>query len=169
MVEEIQKQEFKCERCNRIYQTRQDALDCENRDLEEKELDNITEFEIIEEHFKLLKEMYVDWNDCEFGAPAINPKRPYGNSSGVDDVAEILGIKKTKDNVENYDKEEASEYANKKEYIEYLEWNQETYNYLMRIHKEMRIVLQIVLKTQSFKLGKYRREDYYGIDWRFIS
>ena len=165
MVEEIQKQEFKCERCNRIYQTKQDAIDCEKRDSQEKQLDNITEFEIKQEHLKLLKEMYVDWDDCEFGAPAINPKRPYGNSSGVDDVAEILGIKKTKDNVEDYDKEEASEYSDKEEYLEDLEWNTETYEYLMRIHKEMRIVLQIVLKTQSFKLGKYRRKDSYGIEW----
>lgn len=35
--------------------------------------------------------MYVGWDDCEYGAPAIDCKRPYGNSSVEEDIAEILG------------------------------------------------------------------------------
>ena len=51
-------------------------------------------FELKAEHLKLLKHAYVEWVNCESGAPAINCKRPYGNGNVPGDVAEILGIKK---------------------------------------------------------------------------
>jgi len=39
-------------------------------------------FELTEQHLKLIRRMTVRYNDyCEFGAPEIDPKRPYGNSS----------------------------------------------------------------------------------------
>lgn len=41
---------------------------------------------------KLAKELSWYWDDCETGAPAIDPKRPYGNSSVASDVLEILGM-----------------------------------------------------------------------------
>ncbi len=47
-------------------------------------------FEVKLEHLKLLKRAYVRWEDCEFGAPSIDCKRPYGNSSVVEDMFEIL-------------------------------------------------------------------------------
>jgi len=49
-------------------------------------------FTLTEDHIKLLRRAYVEWQDCETGAPAIDPKQPYGNSCVTDDVAEILGI-----------------------------------------------------------------------------
>ena len=49
------------------------------------------EFEFTDEHMKLLRAMYVDWEDGEAGAPAINCKRPYGNSDIHEDIAEVLG------------------------------------------------------------------------------
>ena len=48
-------------------------------------------FELTEEHIKLLRQMCVSWDDCEFGAPAIDCKRPYGNSDVYSDIAKILG------------------------------------------------------------------------------
>lgn len=33
-------------------------------------------FVVTEDHLKLLAQMYVRWEDCEFGAPAIDCKRP---------------------------------------------------------------------------------------------
>ena len=33
-------------------------------------------FEVKLEHLKLLKRAYVRWEDCEFGAPSIDCKRP---------------------------------------------------------------------------------------------
>lgn len=50
----------------------------------------INEFNLKEEHIKLLRAMYVGWSDCEYGAPEIDPKRPYGNSYVEGDVHEIL-------------------------------------------------------------------------------
>lgn len=48
-------------------------------------------FAVTEHHLKLLQRMYVCWDDTEFGAPAINPKLPYGNSDVIGDVCEIVG------------------------------------------------------------------------------
>lgn len=46
-------------------------------------------FTLRSEHLALLRAAYVDWDN---GAPAINAKRPYGNSGHVGrDVARILG------------------------------------------------------------------------------
>ena len=42
--------------------------------------------------------MYVGWQDCEYGAPEIDPKRPYGNSDVEGDIAEILGWEVDEDN-----------------------------------------------------------------------
>ena len=55
-------------------------------------LDQATEFTVTEDHLKLLRAAcYVYWNPGEgYGAPAINPKKPYGNSDVPRDVAKIL-------------------------------------------------------------------------------
>ena len=50
------------------------------------------EFEVTEEHIQLLRDMVVTWWNCEFGAPAIDPKRPYGNSWVYGDIAETLKL-----------------------------------------------------------------------------
>ena len=42
-------------------------------------------------HLELLSQLRWEWDDCEYGAPAVNPKRPYGNSDVEEDIAEILG------------------------------------------------------------------------------
>lgn len=55
-------------------------------------------FKITKEHVKLAKRMYVGWQNCEYGAPEIDPKRPYGNSDVEGDVAQILGWKVDKEN-----------------------------------------------------------------------
>lgn len=43
-----------------------------------------------EHHLKLLKELYIDWNNDGFGAPCVDPKRPFGNSDVFKDMARIL-------------------------------------------------------------------------------
>ena len=47
-------------------------------------------FEIKSEHLKLLGRYYWQWNPACFGGPTVDPKRPFGNSSVLFDVAEIL-------------------------------------------------------------------------------
>lgn len=48
-------------------------------------------FVLTEDHLKLLAKSYWQWQDCETGAPEMDPKRPYGNSDVAGDIREILG------------------------------------------------------------------------------
>jgi len=163
---------YKCECHNRKFDSKEEVLQHEKENKKEHERDNLLAFELKEEHIKLLTNMYVGWSDCEFGAPEINPKRPYGDSDGVNDVAEVLEIKKIKGNVDGYDEEEAKERLEEygeegiEEYLSELDWDDKTYNYLRDIHRETEIALQIVLKTKSFEIGTYEREDNYGNNWK---
>jgi hypothetical protein len=47
-------------------------------------------FVLTAEHVKLLRASYTWWDDMEFGAAAIDPKRPYGNSDVLPDLRELL-------------------------------------------------------------------------------
>lgn len=107
-----------------------------------EELKRVTEFTITEEHLKLLKRNFVGWEDCETGAPAIDCKRPYGNSDVIGDIFELLGWDEVDKNsiVENIDQKTNA----------------------LRLHAETKIVLQICLITQSFSAGKYVRSDKYS-------
>lgn len=42
------------------------------------------------DHLTLLREAVWEWSDCEYGAPAIDPKRPFGSSNVEDSLAELL-------------------------------------------------------------------------------
>jgi hypothetical protein len=99
------------------------------------------EFNVTEDHLKLLSNMWVGWGNHEHGAPEIDPKRPYGNSAVYQDIHEILG-------------------GNSND-----ELSDELMDYYEKLHKETQTVLQIALRTQQFKPGKYRRTNYYGSDW----
>jgi hypothetical protein len=104
-------------------------------------------FTVKEEHLKLLRAAYVSWDGGEFGAPAIDCKRPYGNSDVYTDIAEILGIELRPD-----DNGEISE----KQRIE-----------LRRLHEETQVALQIVLATGQFAGGNYEAGEY-DRNWREI-
>lgn len=41
-------------------------------------------------HIKLLRHAIVQWQPDEYGAPEIDPKRPYGNSDVEGDLEELL-------------------------------------------------------------------------------
>lgn len=61
---------------------------------------NALQFEVLPSHLALCKGMYWSWQDCEFGAPEVNPKRPYGNSGFATILAEIavlIGMEVFKD------------------------------------------------------------------------
>jgi len=96
-------------------------------------------FDLTETHIKLLRAAHVDWNGGEFGAPCIDPKRPYGSSDGVRDVARAMGwpIPPIDPPREPYEK------------------------WLRGIHRETATALQIVLCTGSFTPGTYRRR----VEW----
>ena len=112
------------------------------KDLDEllKQAENLNDikgkiFEVTEEHLKLLKHSHVMWRASEYGAPMIDPKRPYGNTSVESDIAEILG------------------------------WDKEDSQRAEKIHRELETVLQIVLVTQTFEPGLYNIRNEYTTDW----
>lgn len=110
----------------------------------------IQRFVMTKEHLKLMRRMYVDWWDCEFGAPAINPKRPYGNSDVLHDIHEILTgetIGRTDSKRDELTERESRKYA--------------------KLHQEMQTALQVALSTGSFKVGKYEAEEY-GQEWHRV-
>ena len=49
------------------------------------------EFVVTNTHLQLLSNCCVSWDDCEFGAPCIDPKRPFGNSEVEQDYEDITG------------------------------------------------------------------------------
>jgi hypothetical protein len=91
----------------------------------------MTSFKLTQDHIKLLRHMYVEWHNCETGAPAINPKRPYGNSYVAGDVYEIL--------TEN-DSDHLSE---------------EQEQYYLEIHKQTLEALKVFLHNASITPGVY--------------
>lgn len=105
-----------------------------------------TRFEVTDLHLKLLAEMYVRWDDSEFGAPAIDSKRPYGNSYVYGDIAEIMGLSPDEDG--DFSDDQQSEMDD--------------------IHHEMETVLQILLHNanRGIQPGVYTRENPYGGEWK---
>jgi hypothetical protein len=103
------------------------------------------EFVVTDQHIKLLKEMNVSWWDCEFGAPAIDCKRPYGNSDVYRDIAEILDIKP----------DENDEFSEDQQFD------------MDEIHEDMQVVLQILVVNadKGIKPGTYTRANAYDTEW----
>lgn len=113
-------------------------------------LRSVTDFTVTEEHLKLLRRAYVSWDDCEFGAPEIDCKRPYGNSDVISDIGEILGYP------ENHWQDEDGNY------YETVAGN------FTQLHAETAVVLQIALATGKFKAGRYQC-DKYRDNWRPVA
>lgn len=106
-------------------------------------------FELKPEHVALLTSgrVYVGWQYCEYGAPEINPKRPYGNSDVEGDVAEILGwIPEDDDDGYPILSEKQQEAA----------W---------KIHRETDQALEVILNAKSFEPGLYKTSNPYSNDW----
>lgn len=98
-------------------------------------------FRVNEKHIKLLKNMYVTWNCSCFGAPTVEPKKPYGNSRVYEDMRKILDLGKNNEDGElNLSDKEVEE--------------------LSELHHEMEIVLQILLYNCSIEPGVYINPGY---------
>jgi hypothetical protein len=96
-------------------------------------------FTVTEQHLKLLDRANIRWCDAEAGAPEINPKRPYGNSSYKYDVAEICGL--------GVDDDE---------------------DRIRTLHHDMEKVVQILVQNQSIEAQTYVNVSEYGSDWEPI-
>lgn len=110
------------------------------------------EFTVTAEHLTLLRHAWVSWSEAEFGAPEINPKRPYGNSYVERDIAEILEAP-----------DEAWVDGRRGGFV-----TEEAAERFTRLHVETAFALQIVLATGEFRPGRYRRSRYPAVDWRFV-
>lgn len=96
------------------------------------------------EHVQLLRRACVTWDDCETGAPAIDPKRPYGNSDVAGDVAEILGRDRRPHQCPTCDCDADDD--------------------LMALHRETERALEVILRAGSFEPGTYVCD--HTRDWR---
>jgi hypothetical protein len=117
-------------------------------------------FVLTEEHIKLLRGMYVGWNDCEFGAPEIDPKRPYGNSNPYPDMLVLLGHSLKVDAELMGEKIELDE--------DCYELPETVVSKLRKLHSETEIALQIVLSTGAFAPGIYEAT-YCCNDWKRVA
>ena len=103
-------------------------------------------FEVKEEHIKLIQGMYINYSDwAEFGAPVVDPKRPYGNSDVYRDIAEILEIP-----LPDFEEDE---------------WfTDEQQEFMLNLHKETTKALQILAQHLKLEIGKYEQEMYHRWD-----
>lgn len=106
-------------------------------------------FKLTKDHIKLLQRANIQWWDCEYGAPGLDPKRPYGNSDVLADMYEILHGKPW-------------DYEKKEEMSDKLEAQ------LDCLHLELQTALQIVLTCRTFQPGTFFKEDDYSTDWQRI-
>lgn len=95
-------------------------------------------FVVTQYHIDLMKRMNIDWCYDEFGSPAVDPKRPFGNSSVYFDMLEILGLP------------EQDEYTLTPDQTDYLD----------KIYAQTAIALQILVYFGSIEPGEYTREKY---------
>lgn len=113
-------------------------------------------FELTADHLTLLQNMYVDWDECETGAPCINPKRPYGNSNVERDIVIILGWIKTSDLSIAEDEDDAE--------------LQRLFHKAEELHKDTQTALQICLVTGKFEPGIYEKQmEWDRRSWKKIS
>lgn len=109
-------------------------------------------FTLTMNHLKLLSKAYVSWNDCEYGAPEINPKRPYGNSDVESDIVRILGWA-----------EETDKCPHCGEYL-----NEDMLERAANIHRETQLALEIILQFGgSAGAGRYQRKDCFH-KWELV-
>ena len=104
-------------------------------------------FQVTKNHLKLLRRFNIVWDDCSYlGAPRIYPKRPYGNSDILIDIAKIIGLRFAVDN-------------NGRKCL-----NLRQIDICTNIHREMEIALQILTSNCHIEPGLYILSGY-GNKW----
>ena len=111
------------------------------------------EFELTEVLLVLLTRMSVRYrSDAEFGAPVIDPKRPYLSSDPYKDITEILGLTCKPDENGDFSEEDRAE--------------------MDALHQDTETALQIVLHTAKFEPGVYEGLEIvpgkYGRYWKKV-
>lgn len=113
------------------------------------------QFEITEQHLKLIQRMYMEHDTYAFlGGPSTDFKRPFGNSDIEQDIGEILDIEP--EGIDEYDSEVKV----------YTEAQQEKFR---EIYKDVAKALQICMNLQKFETGIYQQiKSYNTRDWKKI-
>jgi hypothetical protein len=107
-------------------------------------------FTLTADHVKLLRRMWVGWDGMEYGAPCIDPKRPYGTNDVEQSIHEILtGRVEPLEDLARQERESL----------------QARYR---RLHEETRTALQVVLAAGSFEPGEYLA-DRYSSNWQLAA
>jgi len=101
-------------------------------------------FTLTEEHVKLFAHANTSWDSAEFGAPELDPKRPFGNSSVAQDVYEILGWPHPSE-------EEDEDF-----------FGNAGYERAQKIVRELETALEVVLRVGAFVPGVYEADDYHA-------
>jgi len=136
---------FMCEECGFRSDNQEDVGRCEQYHKDMERILQCTEFEITQQHLKLLQRQNVKFRRSgEYGGTEIDPKRPYGNSYVEGDILEILGIQGDVD--EGDGSYSCSEELEKR---------------LFHLHAETAVALQICMSLLKFETGKYERKP----DW----
>lgn len=100
-------------------------------------------FIVTGDHVKLLRRLNIGYDQwTEWGAPEVDPKRPYGNSDLYGDMREILGRP-----------------------CVVIEGEESDHDELMKLHREMETVLQILVYVGSIEPGEYESPKYFA-EWR---
>ena len=108
----------------------------------------LREFTVTEDQLKLLRHAHLSWDYGEgYGAPAIDPKRPYGDSYVERDIAEILDAPDS-----DWERDEEGG----------LDLTPEAREHFTRLHVETMIVLHVVLAAGELRPGRYIRDDIIG-------
>ena len=103
-------------------------------------------FLLTSEHLALAKCLHIVWYDKGNGGPGASTMRPYGNSDMLFDIAEIIG----------YDQPEDGE-----------DFSLTTERYLRGLHRDMQLVLQIILHTGQMEPGMYKKPGLTE-DWVYV-
>lgn len=105
-------------------------------------------FVLTADHIKLLRAANVQWEACEYGAPAIDCKRPYGNSDVEADMMEMFGVDASYDANGDYKPDTLAEVER-----------------LRTLHRETETALQVILAHGRMEPGVYVASDY-SRDWQ---
>ncbi len=97
-------------------------------------------FTLTAEHIALLRHLAVY---SDHGAPQIDAKRPYGNGDYLPDICRIVGWTKAGDDGHAPC------------------WSTQQRSAARRLHEQMAIALECVLRSGSFEPGEFRRDDRY--------
>jgi hypothetical protein len=105
-------------------------------------------FLVTGEHLALARSLWIVWYDADGGAPGASIRRPYGDSSVVSSVAQSIGYRQLTDEEWCYSPDEEQ--------------------YLEGLHREMHIVLQIILHTGQMRPGVYKKPQLTK-DWVYVA